>query len=399
MRVGLITAEFPPQVGGVGEHAARLAAGLRESGHSVQVVTSAGEVMTEDRLMGRGSRIDRIVDRWDWRILLTLPRVAIRHGWDVVHIHYQPGAYALHGAICLLPRFIRRLAVPPAIVTTFHDLQVPYLFPKAGGLRRRFVQDMAQHSDGTIAVADETVGQLYKWTSGSGHEVAVAHVPLGNHFDARPPRGYDRAAWREVRGIGPDAWVIGHLGFVNPSKAVDVTVAALAMLVAAGHDAHLLMIGQASSPTDSEGARALNRILVMVEQMGIASRVHWTAHVSAEEAAGLLGCVDVMSLPFRDGASLRRTSLIAAWANGIPVVTTDAAVPVDWLRHDPPAAVSPSGGPESLALTIEQVMENPAYREVLRARGLEFAARFTWPSVVAQTLDVYREARRMPTRD
>ena len=30
--------------------------------------------------------------------------------------------------------------------------------------------------------------------------------------------------------FGPNAWVIGHLGFVNASKAVDSTVAALAMI-------------------------------------------------------------------------------------------------------------------------------------------------------------------------
>ena len=105
-----------------------------------------------------------------------------------------------------------------------------------------------------------------------------------------------------------------------------------------------------------------------------------------------------MSLPFRDGASLRRTSLIAGWANGVPVVTTDAQIPVDWLRGDAPAAVSPSVGPESLALTLEKVMENPRLRDDLRARGIAFAERFGWPSVVAKTLDVYREARRMPAR-
>lgn len=394
----MVTAEYPPQVGGVGDHAARLAAGLRAAGHAVQVVTSTGEPVAGDEYAGRGSRVNRIVDRWDWRILLTLPRIAIRQAWDVVHIHYQPGAYQLHGAICLLPRFIRRQPMPPAIVTTFHDLRVPYLFPKAGPLRRRAVQDMASNSDGAIAVADETVGQLYKWTSGSGHPVAVAQVPLGNHFDAAPPRQFDRDAWRARRGVGPGAWVIGHVGFVNDSKAVDSTVAALAMLVAAGHDAHLLMIGQAASPTDPEGGRHLDRILDMIDHLGIGARVHWTALVSPEDAAGWIRCVDVMSLPFRDGASLRRTSLIAAWTNGIPVVTTDASVAVDWLRRDPPAAVSPSVGPESIALTIEAVMENPAYRDELRARGLAFAERFAWPDVVAQTVEVYREARRMPTR-
>jgi glycosyltransferase involved in cell wall biosynthesis len=73
-------------------------------------------------------------------------------------------------------------------------------------------------------------------------------------------------------------------------------------------------------------------------------------------------------------------------------------MPVDWLRGDAPAAVSPSVGPESLALTIEKVMEDPRFRDQLSTRGLALAERFAWPSVVTKTLDVYREARRVPSR-
>ncbi|HVG98087.1 MAG TPA: glycogen/starch synthase, partial [Chloroflexota bacterium] len=41
MRVGIVSGEYPPDVGGVGDQAARLAAELASGGHDVQVVTSA----------------------------------------------------------------------------------------------------------------------------------------------------------------------------------------------------------------------------------------------------------------------------------------------------------------------------------------------------------------------
>ncbi|MDQ3700472.1 MAG: glycosyltransferase, partial [Chloroflexota bacterium] len=41
MRIGLVTGEYPPDVGGVGDHTHRLAHELAARGHAVHVVTSA----------------------------------------------------------------------------------------------------------------------------------------------------------------------------------------------------------------------------------------------------------------------------------------------------------------------------------------------------------------------
>ena len=48
MRVGIISAEYPPAVGGVGDHSARLARELTALGHTVQVVTSHGPAQEGD---------------------------------------------------------------------------------------------------------------------------------------------------------------------------------------------------------------------------------------------------------------------------------------------------------------------------------------------------------------
>ncbi|MBK9234160.1 MAG: hypothetical protein IPO15_25800 [Anaerolineae bacterium] len=55
----------------------------------------------------------------------------------VVLIQYQTAAFGLHPAVNLLPGWLRlRLGRRrPRLITTFHDLKFPYLFPKAGPLR------------------------------------------------------------------------------------------------------------------------------------------------------------------------------------------------------------------------------------------------------------------------
>ena len=172
----------------------------------------------------------------------------------------------------------------------------------------------------------------------------------------------------------------------------------MAMLVAAGHDAHLLLIGQVASATDPDSGRYLDSLISMIGKLGLTDRVHWTSRVSVPEAVGWLRCVDIMSLPFRDGASLRRTSLIAAWTQGIPVVTTEPSIPVDWLRGSPPAEIAYAPDPQAIAVAIDKLIMSPELRQELQTRGLEFASRFEWPAVVASTLNLYREARQAPAR-
>ena len=390
MRIGIVTGEYPPAVGGVGDHAARLACEVAALGHRVEVLTSRITVPPAEEAEPGAPLVMRRVRRWDWRILAALPRAARLRGWDVLHIQYQPGAYGLHPAITLLPAWLRRWRGTPAVVTTFHDLRVPYVFPKAGPLRPLAVRQLARGSHGAIAVAEEDLPQLAAWTRGAA--TVVRHVPLGNQLDAPPPADFDRAAWRAGTGVPPGAALVGHFGFVNRSKGVDDLVRATASLARAGRDVHLLMIGDPLGASDATNRSYLAEIRRLVQRLGLEERVHWTGFQAAGALAGWLRCVDVAALPFRDGASLRRTSLIAAWAHGAPVLTTEPARPADWLGDPPAAATVPAASADRLAAALAGLLDDPQRRAALQAAGRDFARRFSWPEVARQTAGLYEVA-------
>ena len=116
---GSSAVEYPPDVGGVGDQAARLAAALASRGHDVQVVTSARNRAPSPRSRPPPARggaaatrpagpavlpaVLPAVRRWDWRLFALLPRLAREGRWDVLHLQYQPGAFQLDGTINLLP--------------------------------------------------------------------------------------------------------------------------------------------------------------------------------------------------------------------------------------------------------------------------------------------------------
>jgi glycosyltransferase involved in cell wall biosynthesis len=386
MRVGLVSAEYPPAIGGVGDHTARLARELAREGHAVEVLTSrtAREVADESKALRR-------VWRWDHRIWWQMPRIARELGWEVLHIQYQPAAYALHGAINVLPWVVRALR-GPAVVTTFHDLRVPYLFPKAGRLRRAAVAALAKGSDAVICVADSDLEQLRVWRASRPPDT-TRHVPLGDQLDEQPPPEFSRAGWRRRIGVPAAVPLVGHFGLINQSKGVLQLVGAVAKLP----DAHLVLVGEALGASDPTNAAYLAGVRSEVERLGLGSRVHWTGYVSPTELAGWLATVDVVALPFLDGATLRRTSLVTAWRRGVPVVTTEPLDFTEWRADGvgrDAARYVPPGYVQTLVGALGDVLASPALRESLSAAGRAFGERFSWDAVVAQTTEVYEAAIR-----
>lgn len=135
-----VSGEYPPDVGGVGDYTERLRTALAERGWPSRVLSRAQ------------------VGRWDARSLLWLLRAAPRRG--VVHIQYQAGAYDLLGDVCLVPALLRRLRPGVRVVTTFHDVRVPYLFPRAGALRWQAVKLLARTSHAVIAADERDLAAL-----------------------------------------------------------------------------------------------------------------------------------------------------------------------------------------------------------------------------------------------
>ncbi|MFQ5814570.1 MAG: glycosyltransferase, partial [Anaerolineae bacterium] len=149
MRIGLITGEYPPDQGGVGDFTNELGKALATLGHEVHVITSASR--STQHATRNTLTVHRRVRGWGcgcWRDIIRL-NDALR--FDVLNVQYQTAGYGMHPAINLLPLRLRaRRGGCPCTVATFHDLKMPYLFPKAGRLRWWVNLALARWSDAAI---------------------------------------------------------------------------------------------------------------------------------------------------------------------------------------------------------------------------------------------------------
>lgn len=383
MRVLIVTGEYPPRPGGVGDYSARLAAALRDLGHAVTVLTSW---TPEPRGQINGAVLRRVRD-WGFRAYRPIEAALAASGAEVLHLQYQPGAFQLKGAIHLLPYWLRgrRPAVP--VVTTFHDLRVPYLFPKAGPLRPLAVRALLRGSRGAIFVDPADLA-----TAGDGP--GRRWVPIGSNIPCAPPRGFERARARRALGAAEHDVLIGYFGFLTATKGAETLLHALRRLLDQGRAVRLALIGAgagASNPTDRADAAAAH---ALIAQLGLAPAIHMTGYLAPPEVSAALLACDVVALPFADGASFRRGSLLAALEHGCAIVTTP---PKPAARGLPPRVLEagrqflavPPGDPDALAAAIARLVDAPSLAMRLRAEARALAARCSWSSIAGETAELY----------
>ena len=346
--IQFVSGEYPPDVGGVGDYTARLRAALADLGYPSSVFSRR-----------------EIGGRWDARALVWLLRTVPTDG--IVHIQYQAGAFDLLGDICLLPLLLRRFRPRVRTVTTFHDVRIPYLFPRAGRLRRRAVRMLADTSDTVIAADRRDLRVL-------GRDDFL--VPIGSNVCCAPPDGYDRAAFRQSLGIR-DELVVVYFGLLNASKGIDLLLATVEQLTGA----KLLLLGGevgASDPTDRLTATRIRGRLGALRHDVI--RTGW---LPREQLSAHLLAGDVALLPFDDGASARRGSLLACAEHCLPIVSTQPAG-----EEVAPYIVACNRDPTELALAIRQLD-----REGQSAHSRALAAQVSWPRIAEAHTRIYDQLR------
>ena len=390
MRVLFITGEYPPLQGGIADYTAALRAEL----HALDVTS---EVLTDSACASTEPTVHPVVSTWSFPFWSIAQQIISERQIDVVHIQYQTAAFDLNPAINLLPWYLRRRAPRPSIVTTFHDLHEPYLFPKAGPVRRWVTRMLGRHSDSLIFT---TQADREKWGAAgdpnipSSQKTPTHRIDIGATIAEVPITAERRQALRAECGVAQNAFLVGFFGFVNHTKGLDTLFKAVRLLRDRQIPVQVLIVGGSlgdSDPTNAVYKEHLEHIIRRLD-LDMGDILLSTGYLEAADASRALATCDALALPFTDGVSLRRTSLLAALDHGLPVVTTYPKHPTPELQESDALLLVPPDDPRALSDALHRLYENPAQGEILSAAARQFARRFSWPRIAEHTLAVYSAA-------
>jgi glycosyltransferase involved in cell wall biosynthesis len=379
MRFALMTAHYPPSTVpcGVGDYTRCLRAALEALGHECLVVTSKRSVSREPGVFA-------IADRWGAGDCLRVWRLLRRERPDAVILQYTPELYGFGVAMKLLPWLLRWTQRGMVTVTTFHTLVGGRWIAKPNAVL------LAAGSQGLVSVHAELsdlVRRRLPWWFGK-----LAEIPIGANIPPSAiPREESRLRLRRRFGLDSKAVVLGTFGFAAPGKGLNVLLQALPDL-AADPVAHLVCIG-AFREEDQAYRRELENL---AQRLGVAHRIHWTGELPAQEAADLLAGIDVYVVPYDDGASLRRGTLMAGFQAGVPVMTTTPRYDDPCLRHGETLFLVPPQSPKALAQGLRDLLADDRLRQRLREGATSVAGRFHWSDIARRHVEL---AQRLGCRD
>lgn len=388
MHVCMICPRYVPERCGVGDYTALLARYLAaRDGVEVTVVTSrrprpdtmaAGNDSVRDRV-----RVTPLIDDWGWPSLPKLCSIALEGRYDVIHTQYQNVMYNRSAAIAALPVALRALRPRLATVVTVHDYGTPW--PKrlrvraiAGPYGKAWFASMLLASTRVVLTNEQDewrfLRQRVRYPVPASR---YATIPLGSNLP------HDVAPRRLA---GPGEIAVGYFGFVNPAKGVETLLEGVAVARRRCPTLRLLLVC-ALRPDDPYHRRLLERL----DAADLRGAVTVTGELDDAVAAATLAGCDMVALPFRDGVSLRRTTLMAALALGRPVVSTYAEVPPAALQDGRDLMLVPPSDAQALGQAIAALASDPARCERLGANALAASRLFTWPEIAARTEALYHE--------
>lgn len=409
MKLALISGEFPPLQGGVGDYSRELALEFARRGLALTVITSApapppatarGAARSLQAAENAEGTVTYALQYANLRSFLGLWRVdRLTRDCDAVHIQYQAAAYGMTPPIHWLPRFLRRRTQARKLFVTFHDLNVPYLFPRAGPLRWQTLLYLARSCDGVVVTNQEDFQRLSGergWMAAQNRRTAAAVlrlIPIGSNITPVTQSLSELTATLAGLGVQPGETLLCYFGFLNASKDGETLVRVLANIIRAGYNARLLMLGGEIGASDPTNVAYAQRVRALIRELGVSSRVIWTGYRPPEEVSALWQAADIALLPYADGASLRRGTLLAALAHGLPIVSTTPRVAIEQLRDGENILLAAPHDDRVLAGHVMALAASPELRAKLSQGALRLAEEFSWSRIADQHLALYEDAR------
>ncbi|HWC21055.1 MAG TPA: glycosyltransferase family 4 protein [Flexivirga sp.] len=364
MRIGMVSPYAFNVPGGVQFHVRDLAEHLITQGHDVRVLAPADEDADLPPYVDPAGRAMPVPYNGSVARLLFGPVTAARvsrwierGGFDVLHIH-EPFAPSVS--------MLAMMAGHGAVVGTFHS----------STMRSRvlltvmpLLEPQLEKLSGRIAVSREALRTIHRH-EGAADALIIPNGVYVDRFATAPLVPH----WKG----SDDRPTIAFLGRLEePRKGLGVLLEAMPRLLDARPGLRLLVAG----PGDPGEAlrHTTARVRAATEFLGM---------VSEPDKASLLRSVDAYVAP-NTGAESFGIILVEAMSAMAPVVASDLPSFADVLAGGSAGAMFRAGDPESLAATVQRLLDDPAERAELAARGAMRARAFDWSRVSADVMDVY----------
>ena len=322
--------------------------------------------------------------------LCTFAREVLREGarhdagwYDLVHSHYwlsgQVGALAAD-----------RWGVP--LVHSMHTMAKVKNAALADGDRPEPVaraigeQQVVDAADVLIANTQEEARQLVDLYGALPDRVVTIHP--GVDLDVFRPD--DRAAARRRLDLPTDSEVVSFVGRVQPLKAPDVLVRAVAELLRRHPALRSRLVVPIIGGRSGTGNDEPTLLVALAHELGVSDVLRFVPPVEQRELADWYAAASLVCVPsYNESFGL---VAIEAQACGTPVVAAAVGGLTTAVLDGKTGLLVTGHEPHDYADAIESLLMDPARLATMRRAAVDHAASFSWSQTAARTLAAYRGA-------
>jgi glycosyltransferase involved in cell wall biosynthesis len=390
LRILTVTHNYPRCPGDpAGAFVARIALGIAEQGHHVQVIAPHAPGLTVEEESG-GVRVRRFRYAPD-----ALERVAYTGGLHHTTLRSPLAALAFPGFLAAFARavtaairemrpdvihahwwfpagwFVRHADIP--YVITCHGSDVRLL--SKGSMVRLAARRVFSGATTVSTVSQFLAREVEHFLPGAARNLVVAPMPVD-------VERFSQASAREK--VDPPR--ILFAGNLLPSKGVDLLIRAAAELTRRGIRYELKVLGEGPS---------LGSLRALAEQLGIAEQVTWSPFVGQTQMPAEYGASTITVLPTRGQAEGLGLTLVEALLAGSAIVGTPAGGIPEVVQHEVTGLLTQPDDPIDLANQLERLLTDTVLRKRLMLAGKDYALRTYSPeTTVARFLRIYHAAAR-----
>ena len=326
MRILFVSGSVPPEYCGVGHYTNNLAKALRERGVNVDILSTPNW-----SVRNAGSKIKEINRRKP----------------DIVHVQYPTIGYG-HG---LGPHII---GLAKRSVVTVHEVTQAHV------LRRLslFLFSLRSHLIFTNEYELKYSCLYAPWIRNK-----ACILPIGSNIPVALPQRREKQ--------------VVYFGLIAPNKGIENFIQGARIAAEKGINIRFVIMGARVPGKDS--------YLKELQEQTKTLSVEWKIDLPDKLVANELQRSFLAYLPFPDGASERRGSLLAVLANGVPAVTTHGT----FTSNDLSNVTVEAKNPLNAVAVIEDLLGKKEMWSKLSKRGQDYAERFSWQSIASEHIKLY----------
>jgi D-inositol-3-phosphate glycosyltransferase len=247
--------------------------------------------------------------------------------------------------------------------------------------------EIVRHADVLTANTSHEAEELRQHYGAVPQQTVI--VPPGVDLHTFHP--CDRPKSRAQLGIAQDAEVILFVGRIQPLKAPDVLIRAVARMLERDPERRrrlrLIIIGSPSGPEAGWSAS----LPQLAEAAGLSDLVEFRPHSPRDELFRWYCVSDVVGVPsYNESFGL---VALEAQACGRPVVATDVGGLRHAVDHRHTGLLVPGHGPRQWADALQRVLDDGRFAAQLGANGAVHASHYSWDNSAAATLEAYHLAQ------